>query len=106
MLGITAGSGGLLLGVRLTPSAPRTAARGVYGDRLKVSVTAPPEDNRANRQLVEALAGWLDLRRDDVSIVAGRGSRDKVVAFKGIDETELRSRLTGLLEGDFPAKRQ
>jgi len=105
-LGIIAGSDGLLLGVRLTPSAPRTAVRGVYGDRLKVSVNAPPEDNRANRQLVEALAGWLDLRRNDVSIEAGHGSRDKVVAFRGIDEPELRSRLTGLVEGNLPAKGQ
>jgi len=101
---LTAGREGLLLGVRLTPSAPRTAVRGVYGDRLKVSVNAPPEDNRANRQLVEALAGWLDLRRNDVSIEAGHGSRDKVVAFRGIDEPELRTRLTGLVEGDLPAK--
>ena len=105
-LAITAGGGGLLLGVRLHPSAPQTAVRGVYGDRLKVSVSAPPEDNRANRQLVQALAGWLELRSGDVSIESGHGSRDKVVAFRGIDEIELRKRLTGLVRGDRPAKGQ
>jgi hypothetical protein len=74
--------------------------RGVYGERLKVAVSAPPEDNRANNQLVEALAQWLGLRRDAVRIEAGHGSRDKVVAFTGIDEAELRSKLAGLLEVD------
>jgi uncharacterized protein (TIGR00251 family) len=98
------GAGGILVGVRVSPSAPRTALRGVYGDRLKVAVSAPPEDNRANRELVDALAKWLGLRRDDVSIDAGHGSRDKVVAFSGIEEPELRSRLVALLRGDLPAK--
>ena len=90
----------------MSPSAPRTALRGVYGDRLKISVSAPPEDNRANRQLTTVLAEWLGLRRDDVRIESGHTSRDKVVAFTGIDEQELRDRLTGLLAGNRPAKGQ
>jgi uncharacterized protein len=84
------------------PSAPRTVVRGTYGDRLKISVNAPPEDNRANRQLVDALAKWLGLRREDVRIDTGHGSRDKVVAFSGIEESELRRRLVALLRGDLP----
>jgi uncharacterized protein len=76
--------------------------RGTYGDRLKVSVNAPPEDNRANRQLVDALAKWLGLRRDDVRVETGHGSRDKVVAFTGIEESELRRRLVAMLRGDLP----
>lgn len=85
----------------MCPSAPKTAMRGTYGDRLKISVNAPPEDNRANRQLVDALAKWLGLRRDEVRIETGHGSRDKVVAFTGIEESELRRRLVALLRGDL-----
>ena len=48
------------------------------------------------RELVVTLAGWLGLPRDDVTIVTGRASRDKTLAFKGIEESELRSRLTAL----------
>ncbi len=67
----------------------------------KISVNAPPEDNRANRQLVDALAKWLGLRRDEVRIETGHGSRDKVVAFTGIEESELRRRLVALLREDL-----
>ena len=88
----------------MSPSAPRTALRGIYGDRLKISVNAPPEANRANNQLVEALAQWLGLRRADVRVESGHGSRDKVVAFTGIEEAELRSRLARLLRADLPAR--
>lgn len=92
------------MGVRVSPSAPRTAVRGVYGDRLKVSVSAPPEDNRANQELTEALAKWLRVRRDSVRVETGHGSRDKVVVITGIDEAELRNKLTGLLQGDRPRR--
>ena len=94
---VTSGGAGLRVGVRVSPSAPRTRVGGVYGDRLKVAVAAPPEDNRANGELIEALARWLDMRRDDVRIESGHTSRDKVVCFSGIDEAELRSRLAALL---------
>jgi uncharacterized protein len=103
---ITAGNAGLQVGVRVSPSAPRTEFRGVYGERLKVAVSAPPEDNRANEELVAALAGWLGLRRDAVGIESGHASRDKVVSFAGIDETELRAKLEALVKTKRPASGQ
>ena len=102
MPAITATATGLRLGVRVSPSAPRTALRGVYGDRLKVVVSAPPEDNRANHELVEALAGWLGLRREQVRVEAGLSSRDKVILVSGLSEVELRSRLAVLLAKSRP----
>ena len=89
-------AGEVFLGVRAMPSAAKTALRGVYGDRLKVSLTAPPEDDRANRQLAEVLAGWLGLSRSRIRIETGHASRDKVVAFAGIEEAEVLRRLDTL----------
>ena len=88
----------MLVGVRVMPSAARTEIRGIYGDRLKVAVSAPPEAGKANARLVQALAGWLDLRTDQVTVHTGHGGRDKVLAFSGIMEQELRGRLNRLLQ--------
>jgi len=88
----------LCVGVRVNPSAPRVELRGLYGERLKVALSAPPEDNRANNQLEEALAEWLDVGREQVGVQAGHASRDKVVAFTGIGEAEFRTRLERLLK--------
>ena len=87
----------LLVGVRVMPSAARTELRGLYGDRLKVAVNAPPEAGKANARLEQALAGWLELRSDAVEVRTGHASRDKVVAFSGIGELELRDKLSRLL---------
>jgi uncharacterized protein YggU (UPF0235/DUF167 family) len=65
----------------------------VHGDRLKVSVAAPPEDNRANRELEDVLAAWLGVDRHQVEVFKGHASRDKVVAFAGIQEARLRELL-------------
>lgn len=71
----------------------------MYGDRLKVAVSAPPEGGKANAGLVESLADWLDVRTEDVRVESGHASRDKVVAFSGIEERELRDRLDRLIRG-------
>jgi uncharacterized protein len=99
---IHARGGALLVGVRVMPSAARTEVRGVYGDRLKVAVNAPPEGGKANARLVQALADWLDVRVDEVTVQSGHGGRDKVVAFSGITEDEMRDRLSGLLHQAEP----
>ena len=96
-VGIHLRDGALLVGVRVIPSAARTEVRGVYGDRLKVAVNAPPEAGKANARLVQALAGWLGVRMDMVTVQSGHSGRDKVVAFSGMTEDELRHRLSGLL---------
>ncbi len=88
----------LCVGVRVSPSAPRTRLRGLHGGRLKVAVSAPPEDNRANKELEAALAEWLGVRREQVKVDKGHASRDKVVAFSGLTEVALRRALSKALD--------
>lgn len=91
----------LLVGFRVAPSAARTAVVGLYGDRVKVAISAPAEGGKANARLIDALAGWMGLMRDNIHIKSGHGSRDKVVAFEGIDKADLVCRLTALV-GERP----
>jgi hypothetical protein len=80
--------------------------RGMYGDRLKVSVAAPPEDDRANQELTKALAKWLEVPRNSVRLEVGHKSRDKAVVFSGVEEWELRRRLNYLLGLDDGQKEE
>jgi hypothetical protein len=68
---------GCVLPVRAQPNAKRAGVVGEQNGALKVAVTAPPEDGRANAALVEALRDALGLKRSQVELIAGQTSRDK-----------------------------
>lgn len=78
--------------MRVTPRAKRNGVVGMHGDALKVCVTAPPEDGRANDAVVEVLADWLGVKRRQIEIVSGATNRNKVVRVEGITAENIRSR--------------
>ena len=83
------------LSVRLVPRASRNEIAGFEGEILRVRVTAPPVEGKANQALVRLLAKRLDVPRGAVRVVAGQASRQKVVAVDGLSGAELRGRLEG-----------
>ena len=83
--------------IRLTPHGRADRIDGVAlaadgGRVLKVSVTAPPADNRANDALLKLLARAWRVPRRDLAIVSGATSRDKIVRIAG-DPAALLARL-------------
>lgn len=81
------------IAVRLAPRASREEIGGFEGETLRVRVTAPPVEGRANQALTRLLAKRLRVSRGAVRVVAGQASRDKVVAIDGLTAAEVRRRL-------------
>jgi uncharacterized protein len=80
--------------VRLTPKASRNRIEGVVADAdgggaLKVSVTAPPEDGKANAALIALLAKSWKLAKRDFTITAGATDRRKLL-FIEADPEQIR----------------
>ena len=75
--------------VRLQPGASSDRIAGIRGEALKVQVSAPPLEGRANQRLVEFLAHEMGINRSRLEIVAGLHSQDKTVAVSGIAEADL-----------------
>jgi uncharacterized protein (TIGR00251 family) len=73
----------ITLAVRVTPRARRNAVVKTDDKSLKVYVTAPPEDGRANEAVVEVIAKWLGVKRRQVEIISGATSRQKLVRITG-----------------------
>jgi uncharacterized protein (TIGR00251 family) len=69
---------------------------GEQAGALKVAVTAPPEDGRANRALVEALREILDVKRSEVVLLSGETGRDKKFLIRGLSAPEVQERLLRL----------
>ncbi|HUA16493.1 MAG TPA: DUF167 domain-containing protein [Verrucomicrobiae bacterium] len=79
--------------VKVHPRAKKNAITGEIGDALKVALTAPPLDGRANEACIEFLAKLLKVPRSSVTIASGASGRNKVIRIAGISAGQLRSRL-------------
>jgi hypothetical protein len=80
---------GALLPVRAQPGAKRNAVLGEQAGALKVAVTAPPEDGRANAALTELLREWLGVKRSQVELAGGATHRNKSFLIRGLSPDEL-----------------
>jgi uncharacterized protein len=84
---------GATFAVKVHPRAKKNAITGEVGDALKLSLTAPPADGKANDACVEFFAKLLKVPRSSVTIAAGHTSRNKVIRVAGLSAQEVRKRL-------------
>ena len=84
---------GATFSIRVQPRAARTAITGTVGETLKVSLSAPPLDGRANAAVVEFFSEILSVPRSAVQAVAGERSRNKIVRIAGCRVAEVQQKL-------------
>ena len=70
---------GLIFKIRVQPRSSKNQVVGLYGDALKINLTAPPVDNAANKACGVFLAGLLSVAKSSVAIVSGHSGRNKQV---------------------------
>jgi len=93
------GERGAALTVRVTPRARRTEVAGILEDgTLRVRVTAPPVEGKANAALVDFLAEVLDVRKSRIEIVAGEKGLDKIISISGMPAQEVQRRLQAWID--------
>jgi len=86
-------SSGATFAVKVHPRSKKNALTGEVGDALKVALTAPPVDGKANAACIEFFAKLLNVPRSSVTIASGQSSRNKVIRVSGISADEVRRRL-------------
>jgi hypothetical protein len=80
---------GVTFSVRVHPKARHERIAGAMGDSLKVELTAPPVEGKANEACIRFFAELLKVPRASVTIAAGAGSRNKVIRISGVSATEV-----------------
>jgi uncharacterized protein (TIGR00251 family) len=82
---------GCILPVRVHPGAKRNAITGVHDGALKISLTTPPTDGRANDALIAFLAERLGVPRARISLIAGATSCVKTLRIAGLSAAEIHA---------------
>ena len=84
---------GVTFAVKVHPRAKKNAITGEVGDALKLALTAPPVDGKANDACINFFAKLLNVPRSSVTIAAGQTSRNKVIRVMGLSAEEIKKRL-------------
>jgi uncharacterized protein (TIGR00251 family) len=86
------GGNGVRVWVKAVPRSSRDQIAGVLGDRLKVRVSAPAEDGRANKAVCATIAKALGIKARQVTIESGHTSPEKIVRIEGVSVEDVRAR--------------
>jgi uncharacterized protein (TIGR00251 family) len=84
--------------VKVHPRARKNAITGVVGEALKLALTAPPVEGRANEACIAYLAELLNVPRSSVTIAAGESSRQKMIRVAGMQAAQVEEKLRPVLD--------
>jgi uncharacterized protein (TIGR00251 family) len=98
MVTITQHPEGWILDLRAQPGARRNGVVGVQAGALKVAVTAPAQDGRANKAIMDVLREALGLKRSQIQLVGGMTGRQKKILVTGLSRAELEARIATVIE--------
>lgn len=82
-----------MLSLYVQPRAGKNELAGMHDGALKLRLTTPPVDGRANKAVIAFLSKKLKISKSSVTLRAGLKSRRKQLWISGIDENTIRRRL-------------
>lgn len=90
---ITKAEKGAAFAVIVVPKARKNEVVGLHGDAIKIKIAASAEKGQANEELLSFLAEKLGVKREQLEIVAGTNSRNKLISVTGMEPAEVENRL-------------
>jgi uncharacterized protein (TIGR00251 family) len=85
---------GCTLPVRVHPGAKRNEITGTHDGAVKISLTTPPTDGRANDALIAFLAAFLKVPRASITLLTGATSRSKTLRIAGKCAAQIQAALS------------
>ena len=82
----------LTINIKVEPRSSRSGIIGPYGDALKVKLTSPPVEGKANKELAALLSKEFGIRKKDVEILSGQSSKNKTVKLIGVTDINDRKK--------------
>ena len=89
-------AGGCTVSVRVQPGAKKDVVLGLHSGAVKIALSAPPVDGKANDALIAFVAEKVGLPRARVSLVSGATNRSKVLRVTGRSAAEVQTALLAI----------
>ncbi|MEN6464179.1 MAG: DUF167 domain-containing protein [Syntrophaceae bacterium] len=102
MLRIRETEKGAVLEIRVLPRSSRCEIAGLQDGALKIKITAPPVEGKANKECIRFISDLLNVKKSAVSIIAGEKSKNKTILISGIKAKDVEKAINALASGPLP----
>jgi uncharacterized protein (TIGR00251 family) len=83
----------IIIKAKIVPGSSKNKIVGVYNDALKIAITAPPVEGKANKKCIAYLAKCFDVAKSKVEIISGKNSKNKLIKIYDIGQKEFLGKL-------------
>ena len=83
----------IVIKVKIVPGSSKNKIVGVYNNALKIAITAPPVDGKANKKCIAYLAKYFDVAKSKIEIISGQTSKNKLIKIYDISQEEILEKL-------------
>ncbi len=83
----------IIVKVKIVPGSSKNKIIGVYDDSLKITITAPPVEGKANKKCIAYLAKYFDVAKSKIEIISGQTSKNKLIKIYDISQKEFLNKI-------------
>jgi uncharacterized protein (TIGR00251 family) len=83
----------IIIKVKIVPGSSKNKIIGVYNDSLKITITAPPVEGKANKKCIAYLAKYFNVAKSKIEIISGQTSKNKLIKIYDISQKEFLDKL-------------
>jgi len=83
----------IVIKVKIVPGSSKNKIIGVYNNALKITITAPPVEGKANKKCIAYLAKYFDVAKLKVEIISGKNSKNKLIKIYDISQKEFLDKI-------------
>ena len=83
----------IIIKVKIVPGSSKNKIIGAYNDALKITITAPPVEGKANKKCIAYLAKYFDVAKSKIEIISGQTSKNKLIRIYDISQKEFLDKI-------------
>lgn len=90
-------SDGIVFSVKLVPNSSFSKIADYTQDYVRIKISSPPVENRANKELIEFCSKLFDVNKSKISIISGEKSKIKKILIKNVNIDDITKKLMFVL---------
>ncbi len=83
----------IIIRTKIIPGSFKNKIIGIYADTLKIAITSPPVEGKANKKCISYLSKHFDIAKSKIEILSGKNSRNKLIKIYNINQNYFLEKL-------------